>query len=135
MRKRVRTLPTIEVDGRASIVSEMPLRPSVTGSIAVSCDDSSGHTLTTPEREHIFADLQSHNDILNQHEIRLDEIDKLLREHSNSMPVTVKGPKGISIIGSWRIVAFIAVLITIVAVTYITLPYYKPMQTQKEGAK
>lgn len=130
MRERTRTLPAVEVDGRASVISEMPVRPSL-----VDSHDDPSCQITTPEREHIFADLQVHNDILRQHEQRLDEIDKLLRENSKSMPVTVKGPKGISVTGNWRTVVFLAILASLVAITYIALPYFRPVQTQERGVK
>jgi hypothetical protein len=119
MRERKPSQPIIEVDARRRSTDEMtpPSREKLT-SMAESHDDPSPRALTDLEREHFFNDLQEHSDTLKDHEKRIDDLEK-----NRSMPVTISGPKGLSITGSWRVVLALAILATIVSLFYLGIRY------------
>jgi hypothetical protein len=116
-RERRKSYPLIEVDGRASAVSV----PSP-GPIFDARDAEQPEKIIEPEREDIYQKLQALDERSWSHEKRLDELEK-----TRSMPVTLSGPKGFSITGNWRLIALIAVLSAIVALTYLTLRYKNPV--------
>lgn len=115
MRARTDTLPFPDED-----------RPS----LLESRDDPAPSALTEPEREDIYARLQQHNALLFQLESRIDSLQQQLSARNDSIPVTISGPRGFSIVGSWRVAVFIAVLAAAVYLTTLVLPYIKPLGNQ-----